>query len=903
MRILRRLAVWWRLRAHGAELEEELSFHRDAIERDLIARGHSPADARAAARRRMGNETLMREESRGVWLWPWLDGIWQDARGTVRGLRKGPAFTAGVMLTFALGVGANAAMFSLIDRLMFRPPPLMRDAASVHRVYLYRTNRLGVEDEVSGRYARHADLARWTTSFSAVAGHALRRLAVGVGQDAREMRVGVVTANFFGLFDGPPVAGRYFSAAEDAPPMGAPVAVLSYPMWQTQYGGRGDAIGSTLQIDAVVYTIIGVAPKEFVGLWPLQPPAAFIPVATYAASVIGSEWPTTYGSAFGLATLVRRKPGVSIDAANADLTNAFRQSYRTESAREPGGDPADRIATQRPRALAGSVLLERGPERSNVAKVATWLAGVTIIVLLIACANVASLLLARALGKRREIAVRMALGVSRSRLALQLLTESMVLAVMGSVLGIGVAVWMNATLSASFLPGTEPAAVATDPRTRLFIGIVSLVVGVFTGLLPVLQARRLTLTNDLKSGARAGTIQRSHARGALIVLQGALSVVLLVGAGLFVRSLRNVRDVRLGFDADSVLVVETAMRDVRLDSARMVALRERLLAASLTVPGIEHASFQFAVPFGGMSSWPIFVEGIDSVSEFGRFDLNAVSPDYFATMGTRILRGRGIENGDVAGAQRVMVVGASMAAELWPGQDPLGKCVRMQDRRPFRPPETLPCRYVVGVAEDIHTQSFGPETRYFYYYLPAAQMQPEEGGLFVRASGDTRRFIEPLRRRLQEEMPGASYVTVTRLAENLEGEMRSWVMGATVFTAFGVLALVLAAVGLNSVIAYDVAQRRRELAVRMALGARAGNVMKLVVGEGLLSAAYGAIIGGAFALLAGRWIAPLLFDQSARDPFVFGTVTAALLLVAVTASAIPAIRGTRVDPNAALRAE
>ncbi|MGH7575319.1 MAG: ABC transporter permease, partial [Longimicrobiales bacterium] len=363
MRILRRLAHWWRFRAHGAELEEELSFHRDAIERDLITRGYSAVDARAAARRRMGNETLMREESRGVWLWPWLEGVWQDAKGTVRGLRKSPAFTAGVMLTFALGVGANAAMFSLIDRLVFRPPPLMRDPASVHRVYLYRTSRLGVEDEVSGRYARHADLARWTTSFSAVAGHALRRLAVGVGQDAREVRVGVVTANFFGFFDAPPAAGRYFSGAEDAPPMGAPVAVLSYAMWQTRYGGRGDAIGSTLQIDAVVYTIIGVAPKEFVGLWPLQPPAAFIPVATYAASVVGSEWPTTYGSAFGLSTLVRRKPGVRIDAANADLTNVFRQSYRAESAREPSGDPADvRIARVRPRALAGSVLRQRGPE-------------------------------------------------------------------------------------------------------------------------------------------------------------------------------------------------------------------------------------------------------------------------------------------------------------------------------------------------------------------------------------------------------------------------------------------------------------------------------------------------------------------------------------------------------------
>jgi putative ABC transport system permease protein len=895
MRIFRRLTHWWRFRTHGAELEEELSFHRDAIERDLIARGHSPSDARKAARRAMGNELLMREASRGVWLWPWLEAIWQDAKGTLRSLRKSPAFTAGVMLTFALGVGANAAMFSLIDRLMFRPPALMRDPGSVHRVYLYRTVR-GVEGQTGGQYARHADLARWTTSFSDVAGHSRRQLAVGVGENAREMSIGVVSANFFGFFDAPPAAGRYFSASEDTAPMGAPVAVLSYDLWQTRYGGRADAVGSTLHIGAVVYTIIGVAPKHFVGLWPLRPPVAFIPVATYAASVVGSEWPRTYGSAFGLGTLVRRKPGVSIEAANADLTNAFRRSYRAEGAGQHAS-PDDRIASLRPRALAGSVLVERGPERSNVAKIATWLTGVTIIVLLIACANVASLLLARALGKRRELAVRIALGVSRARLISLLLTESMLLAVLGSVLGTLVAVWMNATLSASFLPGTELAPVATDPRTLAFIGVVTLAVGVFTGVLPIAQARRLTLTDDLKSGVRAGTY-RSRARGALLVLQAALALVLLVGAGLFVRSLNNVRAVRLGFDADSVLVVEMAMRDVKLDSARMVALRERLLHAATTIPGIEHASFQFAAPFGGMSSWPIFVEGIDSVSRFGRFDLNAVSPDYFATMGTRILRGRGIESGDVASARRVMVIGASMGGVLWPGQDPLGKCVRIGIQ-----PDTMPCTYVVGVAENIHTQSLGPETRYFYYYLPAAQMRPEEGGLFVRARGDTRRFIEPLRRRLQEEMPGTAYVTVARLAENIEDETRSWVMGATVFTAFGGLALVLAAVGLYSVIAYNVAQRKQELAVRMALGAKAGNVMRLVVAEGLLFATAGAALGGAIALVAGRWIEPLLFDQPARDPVVFGTVTGALLLVAVAASVIPAIRGAHVDPNVALRAE
>jgi putative ABC transport system permease protein len=894
MRFLRRLALWWRFRAHGEELAEELAFHRDAIERDLIARGYSAGDARDTARRMMGNETRTREDARGIWLWPWLEAIGQDAKVTLRGLGRSPAFTAGVMLTFALGIGANAAMFSLIDRMMLRPPALMRDPGSVHRVYLYRI-RDGVERLGGVVYPRHADLARFTTSFSDVAAHSFRSLAVGIGQDARELPIGVVSASFFTFFDAPPAAGRYFDGAEDRPPAGAPVAVLSYAMWQARYAGHHDAIGSTLHIGSAVYTIIGVAPREFVGLWPLTPPAAFIPIAAYAASASRSDWPTNYGWGFGLGTIVRRRSGVTIAAASADLTQALTRSYLAQGSADPS---PDRLAQLRPRALAGSILPERGPARSSVANVAIWLAGVTIIVLVIACANVASLLLARALARRHEIAVRLALGVSRSRLLSQLLTESMLLAVAGSLLGIAVGTWLSSVLRAAFLPGTEPATIVTDPRTLGFIGIVTLAVGAFTGVLPMLQARQLTLTDDLKLGARGVTHHRSRARTTLLVLQVALSLVLLVGAGLFVRSLGKVRDVRLGFDADSVLIVEMEMRDVQLDSARMVALRDRLLAAATTVPGIRYASLQQAVPMAGMSSWPIAVPGIDSVQRFGEFELNAVSPDYFATMGTRILRGRALERADGAGAERVMVVGASMAATLWPGQDPLDKCVRVGI-----PPETMPCRRVVGVAEDIQARGLEPETRSFYYYMPAAQWRPDQGGLFARTGGDAKQAVEPLRRRLQEVMPGASYVTVSRLAEITEGETRSWVMGAVVFTTFGLLALVLAAGGLYSVIAYDVAQRRQELAVRIALGAAAADVIRLVVGEGLRFAVAGAVVGGAIALIAGRWIAPLLFNQSARDPLVFGTVTAVLLIVSVGASIIPAIRSARVDPNSALRAE
>src|ERR1041385_4920844 len=441
--------LWRRLRLLAGrdratqDLQDEMRLHRELRAEQLRAQGVPDPDA--AARRQFGNATHQAELSRDAWLWPGLEALWQDARLTVRGLRRNPAFTAGVMVTFALGVGANAAMFSLIDRMMLRPPALMRDPAGVHRVYLYRTSD-GVESETGGQYARNADIARFTTSFSAVAMHTTRQLAVGVGQDARELRIGVVSASFFGFFDAPPAAGRYFGASEDAPPSGAAVAVLSYPTWQAEYGGRRDAIGRTVQIGAVVYTIIGVAAQDFVGLWPLRPPVAFIPGSTYSASVMGPEWQTTYGTAIGLGSIARRKPGVSVAAASADLSKALVQSYRAEGRSEKN------LAALRPRALAGSVLIERGPGRSDVARVATWLGGVAIIVLLIACANVANLLLARALSKRREIAVRLALGVSRKRLLSQLLAESMVLAVGGSLLGVLVATGMSAGVRAGVLP-------------------------------------------------------------------------------------------------------------------------------------------------------------------------------------------------------------------------------------------------------------------------------------------------------------------------------------------------------------------------------------------------------------------------------------------------------------------
>lgn len=901
------IEAWNRLRDRlhrdrlTSELDEELRFHQAMLERDQTESGASPEEARRRARLALGSATHHRERARDLWSLGWVDDLLQDLRYAARGLRARPAFTLAVVLTLALGIGANAAIFSIVDRLLFRPPPLLAHPALTNRIYVAQSDRgrEGVWPGVS--YARYLDFTRWTTSFARTAAFTTSKLAVGAGDDAREMQVAAVSASFFGFFDAPPALGRWFTTREDTPPGGTPVVVLSHALWEVRFGGRTDALGATLQIGPTVYAVIGVAPAGFAGLSPTQPPAAYIPISSYAATSgyrgsPGDEWWQTYHWNFAQ-VIAERKPGVSVGRATADLANAYRRSYGVQRALSPDIPPMERA---RPRAIVASVLAERGPNESRVAKVATLVAAMAVVVLLIACANVANLLLARALRRRREIAVRLALGVSRARLLAQLLTESVLFALLGGAAGVVVAQWGGALLRSLFLPKDASTTVIGDPRTLIFAGAAALIAGLLTGLAPVWQSRRANLTQDLKTGAREGTSHRARMRAVLLVVQGALSVVLLVGAGLFVRSLHHVRALHLGYDVNPVLVVELDMRGVKLDSAHAVALRQQLLERARELPGVAHAALHMSIPFyrslgaEGLGV-DLHVAGIDSVSRLGEFWLDAVTPDYFATMGTRILRGRGIGEQDVSGAPGAMVVSRAMAKALWPGEDPIGQCVRVQSA-------AAPCTYVVGVAEDIRSQSLSGDTG-FFYYLSSAQFHPQQTGLFVRMRGDAVGQVDALRRVLQPLMRGSSYVTVTPFADVIGGQTRSWKLGATIFLAFGALALLLAAIGLYSVIAYNVAQRTHELGVRVALGAQAADVLGLVVGQGVRLGIAGVVTGAIIAFSAARWVRPLLFQESPRDPAVYALVTALLLAVAVVASYVPARRAARLDPNVALRAE
>ena len=888
------------------DLDEELRFHVDMTVEELVQRGLTLDEARREAGRRFGDVDRHRNDIRAidadrakrrrrVELWA---AVAQDVRYALRGIRLDPGFAAVVALTLGVGVGANATMFGIVDRLLVRPPAHLRDPESAHRVYLARTFD-GKETFTSNiSYKRYVELSGWTSSFSATAAFFHYEMVVGTGEDARQLRVGMVSASFWPFFGVKPAAGRFFTPDEDRIPDGRPVAVLGHGFWQDEYAGDAAVLGRTLYIGGKIYTIIGVAPKGFNGL-AMQTLAAYVPLTSGATELFGGPAggraarageATYYGShnMSWLEMLVRRKPGVGVAAATADLTAADQRSY----AAQPNARP---LEERRPRAIAASILRERGPQQGRDSKVATWLAGVSLVVLLVACANVANILLARAFRRRREIAVRMALGISRSRLFGQLLVESLLLAGLGAVAGVAIAHWGGGVLRATLLPDVGWDSTMADIRVLAFAGAVALAAGILAGLAPALQSVRADVAAALKSGGAKSGLHRSRLRTSLLVFQAALSVVLLVGAGLFVRSLRNVRTLDLGYDADRVVYIETQMRGLRLPTSEMAALKRRLLARARELPAVEAAGRTLTVPFMVNSVQDLTVPGIDSVNRLGEFYYHAVSPGYFEAMGTRILRGRAITDADRHGAPLVIVVSRAMAAKLWPGQEPLGRCVKVGA-------DSVPCSTVVGVAESIRRGSLDEDAG-LQYYVSIEQGQEDVGGLFVRTRGDARRAAERIRRELQRVMPGISYVAARPLQDAIDQNVRAWQLGATMFTIFGGLGLLLAAVGLFAVMAYTTAQRTHELGVRIALGAQRGDVVRLVVAGALRVAVLGVALGGVAALLAGRFIAPLLFETSPRDPSVFAAVTVTLLGTVALASMIPARRATRVDPSVALRAE
>jgi len=881
-------------------VEDELHFHFQMTVDELMAAGLTETVARAEAERRFGDLQSTREGLQAIDRQrtvsrrrvEWWGGLAQDFRHALRGFRLRPGLTAAVVLTLGLGIGANATMFGIVDRLLLRTPAHLARPADVHRIYFAETHD-GVEHIFSSTSVpRYRDMRQWTTAFDEIAAVYAPDWAIGSGEASQELPVLAASASLWRLFDVRPVLGRFFDAEEDSLPERSRVAVLGYGFWQSRYGGQRDAVGDILRIGRNAYTIIGVAPPGFAGLG-LEQPAVIIPiVAAASGEAFGGD--ERVSSSYGynwLSLVARRRPGFSVEVADQDLSAAFRRSYDARREEQPGMPPAE---LARPHALAGPIQRERGPHRSGTSMVSLWLLGVAGMVLLIACANVGNLLLARAFGRRREIAVRLALGVSRARLLRGLLGESVLLGLFGGVAAIVIATFGGRLLGSTLLRDVAWDSALTDGRILALTAALAVLAGVVTGVVPAWYAARSDVAGALKAGVREGTYHRSRFRTGMLVLQIGLSVVLLVGAGLFVRSLRHAVASPLGFEPERVLYVDVEMREVSLDSVTATALRERLLAAAQRLPAVEAASRQVTVPFWTNWEDDLFVAGIDSVHKLGQFEIQGATPDYFATMGTALLAGRGIEARDREGTQPVMVVSQSMAERLWPGKDPLGECVRIGKA-------TNPCTIVVGVAQSIKTNSLSEPS--MGYYLPVAQFAPESGGLFVRVRGAARGQAEALRRALMPLMPGSAYLTITPLDEVVGQERRSFQLGATMFTVFGGLALFLATVGLYSVVSYGVAQRRHELGVRVALGAQVRDIVSMVVGEGVRVAAAAVGLGLLAAWVAGQRVAPLLFETSPHDAAVFVGVALVLLLIGVLASLLPASRAARVDPAGALRAE
>ena len=813
-----------------------------------------------------------------------MASLGQDVRFALRGIGRAPGFALAVALTLGLGIGANAVMFGLIDRLMLRAPDHIVEPSQVRRLYVSRSF---VDRLITGASLSWQDVEdfRRGKSFAQVAGFFNSKMPVDRGLTASEITTQLTTANYFPLLGVDPYLGRFYSAEEDRTGA-AGTAVLSYAFWKRRFGGKSDGLGEVLQLGRGSYTIIGVAPAGFTGV-NLENVDVFLPLHAAAQEAISGDWPTSRNF-YWVRAIARLAPGVSPEAAQSEAT-ALHLAGRAE----------DRGYDKNARVIAGSLLESRGPNAPKEVRVSLWLAGVSIALLIIACANVMNLLLARLTHRDRELAVRLALGAGRGRLIAQLVTETIVLALIASITGLFMAHWGGTALQRTLLPEVRWTSPLTDWRVIGFTLLITVLAGVLSGVIPAIKSSRPDLASSLKVGRGGPAIHRSRLRSTLLVFQAGLSVILLIGAGLFVKSLGLIRGMDSGMDLGLLVVASVDLKGAGYDSTQGLQLQNDAMDRIRRIPGVAGVTGTNTVPFWSNWAEDVRAEGMDTLPDFpgGGPYINAVGQDYFDVAGTPIRQGRGLTNDDRTGTPRVAVVGETMARMLWPEQSAIGKCLYISS-------DSAPCTAIVGIAADAPRSSL-LERDNAQYYVPAAQFMPGNAfeALFVRASGKAETIAEPVRQVLQRIAPDLPFVDVRPLWQLTERETRSWTMGATLFTIFGGMAMVVAAIGLYSVLSFGVARRTQEFGVRGALGATMGSIVMLVLGGGMRLILVGIALGYMVVLIGGRWMEPLLYHTSPRDPLVFGVVTVVLLISAALACLIPALRATRVTPMEALRSE
>ncbi|MFL6207312.1 MAG: ABC transporter permease [Pyrinomonadaceae bacterium] len=831
--------------------------------------------------------------------------LWQDMKYGLRMLLRRPGFTVVAVLALALGIGANTAIFSLVYATLLRPLPV---AAPERLVYLFTGPPDNPYNVAS--YPDYVDLRDQSQSFDGLIARGGITVSLRNGEQPAQVSGLVVSGNYFDVLGVHAARGRTFTAEEGQTPGKYPVVVISHGLWQRMFGGDSNIVGRQVALNGQQFTIVGVAPQEFKGTESDRVNDIYVPMMMQSvvrpprggySGEMNPDLLNTRGNRW-LLLVGRLKPGVTIEQAQAEITTVMHRQGEAHPDTNRG-----RIGTL-------SFVSQGDPEqRGALVSAARLLLGVVGLVLLIACANVANLLLARATARRKEIAVRLALGAGRLRLVRQLLTESVLLALLGGGLGLLLAVWLTDLLAAvPPPPGVLPIRpeFSFDRRVLLFTCALSLLTGLVFGLVPALQASRPDLVSALKDeSVPLDERRRLNARSLLVIAQVALSLVLLVGAGLFLRSLQHAQAISTGFDANKILVAPLSVNLLRYTRPQGREFYRQTVERVRALPGVEAASVARLLPLGGGSSTRGLLIAGQTNADTGVYrnengspednpntiSVNTIGDSYFQTMGIALVRGRDFDARDAEDRPPVVIVNETFVRRHLAGQEPLGQ------RLSFRGAQG-PWVEIVGVARDSKYRTLGENPTPFAY-LPLAQNHETGVTLLVRTKGEPAALAGAVRREVQQLEPNLPLTDIEPVTQVIGEALYPARMGALLLTGFGLLAVVLAAVGLYGVMSFVVSRRTREIGIRIALGAQTGAVLRLVLGQSMALVAAGIVLGLIAATMATRVLASFLYGVGTRDAVTFTLAPLALLLVALLASYVPARRATKVDPVVALRHE
>ena len=906
------LRLWHVARRHqfDADLAEELEFHRALKQREFEDRGQAPADASAAARRALGSQALALDQSRDVWTWRWLaDGV-RDVRYGARMLARSPGFALVAILTLALGIGANTAIFGLINALMLRPLPV-RDAGHL-RFFgdVLATGSTGFTPTGSTQlfsYAFFRDFRRSNQVFEDVA-------AIGsilyptngriAGGGLEKINIELVSGSYFNTLGVRAIAGRVLSDRDDQIPGGHPLAVASHAWWQRRFGG-GPVVGTTISIGSRSYDVIGVAQPQFSGMTVGQSPDIWIPLAMQRE--IWPGWSLFEDRMFRTLHLVGRlKDGVAPAAAQTATNLLFRQLLTDYVG--PQASPQTTSNIQRAYIELTSARAGRSELRTEFSSPLTVLMAVVALVLLIACANVANLLLARASARQREVAVRLSLGAGRLRIVRQLLAESLLLGSAGAALGLAFAAGASRLLLAVVSAGTEPLSLQLTPDFAVlaFTLIATLVTVLAFGAVPALYTTRLNLVPALKDGgAVTSSLGRSRLSRLIVVGQVALSVALIAGAVLFIRSLSNVMSIDTGFDKRDVLVAgfDPGGAGYQVD-ARYNAMMARVEDRVAHVPGVRAAAFALSVfNGGGWSTDDISIPDRTQSPNDRQVVLNIVGAQYLDVMRMPILAGRGLSERDTASSPKVAVINETMARTYFGEPLPLGRTFSVNDDEKADSAQWKNVE-VVGVVrsakyftllERERPAVFFPHSQHLRYFLFSIVVRHDPAAAAT--------LMPTIRNAVAEVDPNLPIRNVTTLSRLVDDSVVNRRAVAELSAFFGLLAVVLACIGIYGVTSYGITRRTNEFGIRIALGAERRHVFGLVLGETARLGLAGVTIGLALAIAGGRLISSLLFGLTPYDPAAIGVAAAAMISVALLAGYLPARHATRIDPLVALRRE